>query len=149
MPMMMITVAVVVAQHPAVIPGTKGVIDESQVVLDDRAARVLPYLFADDSFSESTTHLGRFVYNLAQPPGFLHLRIIAQIGRYTPRLQRGRQDCCPPSTTARSQRRREATRSMYCCMASSAEVPLISVHASNLAARTKSKPPGRSPVASL
>src|ERR1017187_10709164 len=92
---MMVTVAVVVTNHPAVIPGTKSVIDESQVVPDDHAARVLPYLFADDSFSESTTRLGRFVYNLAQPPGFLHLRIIAQIGRYTPRLQRGRQDCSP------------------------------------------------------
>lgn len=62
---MMITVAVVVTHHPAVIPGTKSVIDESQVVFDDLAARILPYLFADDSFSESTTHLGRFVYNLA------------------------------------------------------------------------------------
>ena len=62
---MMIAVAVVVAHHPAVISGTKRVIDKSQVVLGDRAARVLPYLFADKSFSESTTHLGRFVHNLA------------------------------------------------------------------------------------
>ena len=83
---MMVTVAVVVTNHPAVIPGTKSVIDESQVVPDDDAARVLPYLFADESFSESTTHLDRFVYNLAQPPGFLYLRIIAQIGRQEPCL---------------------------------------------------------------
>ena len=62
---MMITVVVVVTDHPAVIPGTKSVIDESQVVFGNHAARILPYLLADDSFSESTTHLGRFVYNLA------------------------------------------------------------------------------------
>jgi hypothetical protein len=62
---MMITVAVVVDHHPAIISGTKSVIDESQIVLGDRAATVLPYFFTDDSFSESTTHLGRFVYNLA------------------------------------------------------------------------------------
>ena len=40
----------------AVIPVTKTVIDESQVVFDDRAARVPPYLFVDDSFPEGTTH---------------------------------------------------------------------------------------------
>ncbi len=62
---MMITVAVVVTRNPAVIPGTKSVIDESQVVFDDLAARILPYLFANESLSQSTTHLGRFVYNLA------------------------------------------------------------------------------------
>ncbi len=62
---MMITVAVVVTQHPAVIPGTKSVVDESQVVPGDHAARVLPCLFANESLSESTAHLGRFVYNLA------------------------------------------------------------------------------------
>ena len=69
---MVITVSVVVTYRPAVVPGTKSVIDESQVVPDDHAARVLPDLFANDSFSESTTHLGRFVYNLAYPPAFLH-----------------------------------------------------------------------------
>jgi len=37
---------------------------------------------------------------------------------------------------------------MYCCIASSAEVPLTSLQASNLARATKSKPPGRFPVAS-
>ena len=83
---MMITVAVVVAHHPAVISGTKSVIDKSQVVLGDPAARVLPYLFADESCSESTTHLGGFVHNLAQPPGFLPLWIISQIGHHTPYL---------------------------------------------------------------
>jgi len=62
---MMVTMTVVVTNHPSVIPGTKSVIDESQVVLDDHAARVLPYLFADDSSPEGTTHLSRFVYNLA------------------------------------------------------------------------------------
>src|SRR5271157_2104399 len=67
---MMITVAVVVAHHPAVISCTKIVIDESQVVLGDRAARVLPYLFADESSSESAAQLGSFVHNLAQPPVF-------------------------------------------------------------------------------
>src|SRR5271165_6327000 len=83
---MMLAVVVVVAHHPAVILGTKSVIDKSQVVLGDRAARVLPYLFADESFSKSTTHLGCLVYNLAQPPGFLHLWIIAQIGHHAPCL---------------------------------------------------------------
>jgi hypothetical protein len=83
---MMITVVVVLTHHPAIILGTKSVIDESQVVLDDHAARVLPYLFADDTFPQSTTHLGRFVYNLARPPRFLHLSIIPQIGLHKPCL---------------------------------------------------------------
>ena len=62
---MVIIVSVVVTYRPAVVPETKSVIDESQVIPDDHAARVLPDLFANDSSSESTTHLGRFVDNLA------------------------------------------------------------------------------------
>jgi len=48
----------------------------------------------------------------------------------------------------RAQHRSAATKSMYCCMASWAGVPLILLHASYLARATKSNPPGRSPVAS-
>ena len=85
---MMIIVVVVITHDPAVILGAKSVIDESQVVLDDHAASVLLYLFADDSFPESTTHLGRFVYNLASPRP-LHLLIIPQIGLHKPYLTLG------------------------------------------------------------
>jgi len=35
--------------------------------------------------------------------------------------------------------RKEFTRSMYCCMESSIVMPLIALHVSNLARRTKSK----------
>ena len=83
---MMIAVAVVVTHHPAVISGTEGVIDKNQAVLGDRTARVLAYIFADESFSESSTHVGRFVHNLAYPPGFLHLWIILQKGHHKPCL---------------------------------------------------------------
>ena len=48
---MMFTVAVVAAHYSAVISGTKSVINKSQVVLGDGPAVVLPYLFADESFS--------------------------------------------------------------------------------------------------
>ena len=67
---MMITVAVVVAHHSAVISGTKSVINKSQVVLGDGAARVLPYLLRGRVLFREHNALGSFRLQPCVASGF-------------------------------------------------------------------------------